>query len=80
MSDSTHEKPAVKRGRPPTGTAKTATARSNDRDAALLAAGGRVINRVRLSPAAAAALARMAGRFVDERTAIEAALIEMDSK
>ncbi len=78
MSKAAQEKPKARRGRPVTGTAKTATERSQDRDAALVAAGGRVINRVRLSADAAAALARLGAKFPDERSAIEAALIELD--
>lgn len=80
MKELSQDKPKARRGRPATGTAKTATERSQDRDTALLAAGGRVINRLRLSPVAAAALARLAVRFSDERSAIEAALIELDKK
>lgn len=80
MKELPQEKPKARRGRPPSGAAKTATERSRDRDAALLASGGKVISRLRLSPAATTALARLAARFSDERAAIEAALIELDNK
>lgn len=78
MEEAKQDKPKARRGRPATGTAKTATQRSQERDKALLDAGGRIISRLRLSPEAAAALARQVGRFADERAAIEAALIELD--
>lgn len=70
------EKPQ-RRGRPPTGQAKTASERSNMRDAELLAAGGRIFNRLRLSPEAVTALSKLrkAGAPTD-RAAIEQALIE----
>ena len=67
-----------KRGRRVTGTAKTATERSKERDAALLASGGKIISRLRLSGEAAAALERVRERFADDRSAIEAGLIELD--
>jgi hypothetical protein len=79
MSETSQEKLKAKRGRPVTGTAKTATERSQGRDATLVDAGGRVINRLRLSPEAAAALARFANGFPDERSAIEAALLAYDN-
>lgn len=78
MDEAKQDKPKARRGRPTTGSAKTATQRSQERDKALLDAGGRIISRLRLSPEAAAALARQAERFTDERAAIEAALIAFD--
>lgn len=78
MKEASQEKTTTRRGRPVSGTAKTATERSQERDSALLAAGGRVINRMRLSPEAAAALARFVDGFPDERSAIEAALIAFE--
>lgn len=71
------KKPAPK-GRPITGTAKTPTQRVQALDAALLESGGRVLNRVRLSPEAAAALSRLSERYGSDRAAIEQALIEAD--
>lgn len=67
---------AKRRGRPPTGTAKSASERSKERDNALLAAGGKIISRLRLGPEAAAALARLreSGAPTD-RAAIERALL-----
>lgn len=79
MEKASQDKPKARRGRPVTGIAKTATERSQERDSALLTAGGRVINRVRLSPEAAAALARFVDGFPDERSAIEAALLAFDN-
>jgi hypothetical protein len=78
MDEAKQDKPKARRGRPATGTAKTSTQRSQARDEALLEAGGKIISRLRLSPEAAAALARQAERFKDERAAIEAALIAFD--
>jgi len=78
MEKARQDKPKAQRGRPVSGTAKTPTERSQARDSALLAAGGRVINRVRLSPEATVALSRFADGFSDERSAIEAALIAFD--
>lgn len=56
--------------------AKSAAQRSRERDQALVAAGGRIISRLRLGPEAAAALARLrdAGAPTD-RAAIERALL-----
>lgn len=70
-----------RRGRPPTGQAKTASERSNTRDAELLAAGGRIINRLRLSPEAVTALSKLreAGAPTD-RAAIEQVLVEWLNK
>lgn len=63
-------------GRPVSGKAKSASERSKERDHALVAAGGRIISRLRLGPEAAAALARLreSGAPTD-RAAIERALL-----
>lgn len=62
------------RGRPATGKAKTSAERNKTADAALVAAGGRVL-RVRLSPEAAAALSVLAAKFESDKQSIDAALI-----
>jgi hypothetical protein len=56
--------------------AKSASERSKERDDALVAAGGRIISRLRLGPEAAAALAKLreSGAPTD-RAAIERALL-----
>ena len=67
-----------RRGRPATGpspTAKTPTERVKALDAELIASGGRILGRVRLSADAAAALARLSQEYGSDRAAIEAALI-----
>ncbi len=67
-----------RRGRPLTGEAKTPTERVKALDEALIALGGRVLSRTRLSPEATAALARLSGRYGSDRAAIEAALIALN--
>lgn len=65
-------------GRPPTGPspdAKTPTQRVKALDAELIASGGRVLGRVRLSADAARALSRLSPKHGSDRAAIEAALI-----
>lgn len=58
------------------GAAKSASERSKDRDDALVAAGGKIISRLRLGPEAAAALARLrASGAPTDRAAIELALL-----
>ena len=76
----TDTKKTAKRGRPATGTAKTPTERVKALDAALLASGGRVLNRVRLSAEAVAALADLAEQHGSERAAIENCLIYFAKK
>lgn len=73
------QKPAT-RGRPPTGKAKTPTERVKALDAALLASGGRVLNRVRLSEEAVSALAALSDLHGSERAAIENSLIYLAKK
>ncbi|AMR80268.1 hypothetical protein A2G96_09415 [Cupriavidus nantongensis] len=68
------------RGRPATGEAKTATQRVKDLDAALVESGGRILNRLRLSAEATAALANQSERYGSDRATIEAALIELDKR
>ena len=68
------------RGRPATGKAKTPTERVKALDAALLASGGRVLNRLRLSVEAVAALAVLAELDGSERAAVEISLIERAKK
>jgi N-acyl-D-aspartate/D-glutamate deacylase len=70
------QKKAATRGRPVTGKAKTPTERVKALDAALLASGGRILNRVRLSAEAVAALAALTDAHGSERAAIENSLIE----
>ncbi|MFL9952416.1 hypothetical protein PQR65_03265 [Paraburkholderia nemoris] len=65
-----------KKGRRPLAErASTATERARRFDNALLAAGGRVLNRVRLSAEANAALQALSEGHHSEREAIEYALI-----
>lgn len=64
------------RGRPITGKAKSSTERGKDLEAALLAVGGRILSRVRLSPEAANALATLSKLRGSDRAAIEQALID----
>ncbi|AEA65983.1 hypothetical protein bgla_4p2180 (plasmid) [Burkholderia gladioli BSR3] len=73
----TESKPS--RGRPATGKAMTPTERVKAADAALVASGGRVMSRMRLSPAATAALAVLKKRYGSDRAAIEAALIALNN-
>lgn len=73
----TESKPS--RGRPVTGKAMTPTERVKAADAALVASGGRVMSRMRLSPAATAALAALKKRYGTDRAAIEAALIALNN-
>lgn len=70
----------ARRGRPVTGKAKTSTERGKAHDEALLAAGGRILSRVRLSPAAARALEALSAVHDSDRMAIEEALIEAAKK
>lgn len=72
----TEVKKKAGRGRPSTGNAKTPTERVKALDAALLASGGRVVNRVRLSKEAVDALAVLAELDGSERAAFENSLIE----
>lgn len=65
----------ARRGRPVTGAAKTSTERGKAADEALLASGGRILSRVRLSPEAAAALVALSQLHHGDRAAIEQALI-----
>lgn len=69
-----------KRGRPVTGNAKTPTERVQALDAALLASGGRLLNRLRLSAEAVEALAVLAKLDGSDRAAIENSLIERAKK
>jgi hypothetical protein len=66
-------------GRPVMGEAMTPTERVKADDATLVASGGRVISRTRLSPEATAALATLSERYGSDRAAIEAALISLNS-
>ncbi len=65
----TEVKKKAGRGRPCTGNAKTSTERVKELDAALLALGGRVLNRVRLSAEAVHALAALSELDGSERAA-----------
>jgi N-acyl-D-aspartate/D-glutamate deacylase len=76
----TEVKKKAGRGRPSTGNAKTPTERVKALDAALLASGGRILNRVRLSTEAVEALAALAELDGSERAAIENSLIERAQK
>ncbi|WP_420213374.1 hypothetical protein ACN8ZM_39845 (plasmid) [Burkholderia aenigmatica] len=74
---------AKRRGRPATGPspgAKTATQRVSALDKALVASGGRILNRLRLSSDATQALERLSGEHGSDRAAIEAALLEMNKR
>lgn len=73
-------KKAATRGRPVTGNAKTPTERVKALDAALLASGGRVLNRVRLSVDAVSALTSLVELHGSERAAIENSLINCAKK
>lgn len=73
------KKPAL-RGRPVTGTAKSSTERGKALEDALREAGGRILSRVRLSPAAATALAALSDRCGSDRAAIEQALLDAAKK
>lgn len=68
------------RGRPRTGTANTATERVKLLDQELLASGGRILNRLRLSPAATIALSNLRSLHDSDRAAIEEALIKLDKR
>lgn len=72
----TEAKKAATRGRPVTGKAKSSTERGTALNKALEASGGRVLNRVRLSPEAATALAALSELRGSDRAAIEQALID----
>ena len=76
MSDDKKPQERRQRGRPATGEAKTPTQRARAFDDALLASGGRVLNRVRLSAEAAEALKALSEMYESERASIEAALIK----
>lgn len=64
-----------RRGRPVTGKAKSSTERGKAADEALVASGGRILSRLRLSPEAAAALVALSERDGGDRIAIEQALV-----
>lgn len=72
----TEPKKSALRGRPPTGKAKTSTERGKAADEALMRAGGVILNKLRLSPEAAAALAQLIDSDGTVRDAIQQALIE----
>ena len=76
----TESKPETKRGRPATGQAKSGTERVKALDEALVATGGRVLNRLRLSPEAAAALSALSSQYGSDRATIEAALIGLNKR
>ena len=70
-------------GRPATGSsadAKTATQRVKALEAELIASGGRILGRVRLSADAAQALAHLSDKHGSDRAAIEAALIAQNKR
>lgn len=67
--------PANRRGKKTTGQALSSSQRSKQRELALLAAGGRCLNRVRLSPEAVQALTKLTETLGSERAAIEYSLI-----
>jgi len=69
------QKKTLSRGRPVAGNAKSSTERARALEEALLASGGRILGRVRLSPDAAAALTTLSERCGSDRAAIELALI-----
>lgn len=69
-----------RRGRPVTGEAKSSTERGKAADGALVASGGRILSRLRLSPEAAAALAVLSERDGGDRVAIEQALVAAVTK
>ena len=68
-------------GRPPKANPTTSTERGKAFNDALIAAGGRVLNRLRLSPEASSALETLTterssdGKAISDREAIEQALI-----
>lgn len=64
----------------PAKKAKTPTERVKNLDAALLASGGRILNRLRLSAEPASALQSLSERFGSDRAAIEKALMELDKR
>lgn len=76
MSDQKKPEERRQRGRPVTGEAKTPTQRAKAFDEALLASGGRVLNRVRLSAEATEALKALSTHYESDRASIEAALIK----
>lgn len=65
----------ARRGRPATGQAKSSTERGKAADEALVRSGGVILNRVRLTREAAAALALLSARDGSQREAIQNALI-----
>ncbi len=67
-------KKTAQRGRPRSGAAKTSTQRGKAADDALVASGGRILSRVRLSAEAAGALAALSKRDGSDKAAIEQAL------
>jgi hypothetical protein len=70
----------ARRGRPATGQAKSSTERGKAADEALVASGGVILNRVRLSPEAARALDRLVALDGSQREAIQNALIQAVQK
>lgn len=72
----TETKKTVRLGRPPTGKAKSSTERGKSADDALVQSGGLILNKLRLSPEAAAALAQLVALDGTAREAIQLALIE----
>jgi hypothetical protein len=74
--DSKEASTKPQRGRPVTGEAKTPTQRASAFDAALVASGGRILSRVRLSPEAADALRKLSEHYGSDRAGIEAALLD----
>jgi hypothetical protein len=64
-----------RRGRPASGKALTSSQRVQRADALLLAEGGRILNRVRLSPDAAKALAYLSEVYGSDRAACQASII-----
>ena len=65
----------TKRGRKPTGEAKSSTERGKAADDALIEAGGRIMNKVRLSPKASSALDVLITMSESQRDALEKALL-----
>jgi hypothetical protein len=72
----TEPKKAAPRGRPRTGKAKSSTERGKSADDALVQSGGLILNKLRLSPEAVAALAQLVALDGTAREAIQLALIE----
>ncbi|NHR04400.1 hypothetical protein HA052_04240 [Chromobacterium haemolyticum] len=64
------------RGRPATGNAKSSTERGRAADEALKAAGGRIVNRVRLSKEGVDAQEMLSQHYGSDRVAFETALVE----